>query len=382
MRAGCRAGDDLAGSFRDRYLELAPDLIGFDLAMPGGDGIELIRFLAAEGCRAPILIITGHDRRVLDAAARLGRERGLNIVETLSKPFSVETLKGALERMVGALIAQHRSAIVSTLAEDLAVALRTNELRLVYQPKVSLTTSRWTGVEALLRWQHPTRGLVPPTEFIPIAEANGLMRPLTERVIGMALDRWREWFEAGYEIGIAINLSAKDIQPDFPDRFELACAEKSVAPTMITFELTETATHDLTDLLDIATRLRLKGPRLSIDDFGTGYSSVVQLHRLPFSELKVDRVFVSELSISADARTIVRAIVDLAHALDLTVVAEGPEQPGRSRVPDRDRLRSGAGLLFLPPGRSGRPAFGVADPQPFPRRSAEARNRPESSLEA
>ncbi|HEX3882976.1 MAG TPA: response regulator [Stellaceae bacterium] len=93
-----------AGSFCQRYQELTPDLIGFDLAMPGGDGIELIRFLAAQNCRAPILIITGHDQRVLAAAARLGRERGLNIVETLSKPFSVETLKTALEHLVEAAI--------------------------------------------------------------------------------------------------------------------------------------------------------------------------------------------------------------------------------------------------------------------------------------
>ena len=93
-----------AGAFCQRYHELVPDLIGFDLAMPGGDGIELIRFLAGEGCKAPILIITGHDQRVLAAAARLGRERGLNIVETLSKPFSVETLKTALEHLVEAAV--------------------------------------------------------------------------------------------------------------------------------------------------------------------------------------------------------------------------------------------------------------------------------------
>ncbi len=93
-----------AGSFCQRYNEMVPDIIGFDLAMPGGDGIELIRFLAAQNCRAPILIITGHDQRVLAAAARLGRERGLNIVETLSKPFSVETLKGALEHLVEAAV--------------------------------------------------------------------------------------------------------------------------------------------------------------------------------------------------------------------------------------------------------------------------------------
>ncbi len=98
-----------AAAFRERYRERAPDLVGFDLAMPGGDGIELIRFLAAEGCRAPILIITGYDRRVLAAAARLGRERGLNIVETLSKPFSVETLQAALRRMSEAAFAVGRS---------------------------------------------------------------------------------------------------------------------------------------------------------------------------------------------------------------------------------------------------------------------------------
>ena len=216
---------------------------------------------------------------------------------------------------------------MTSLADDLAAALETDQLRLVFQPKVSLATSRWTGVEALLRWQHPVRGFVPPTQFIPVAEAAGMMRPLTDRVIQMALDRWREWACAGHEVGIAINLSAKDIEPDFPDRLEAACADGGVPPTMITLELTETATHDVTDLLDIATRLRLKGPRLSIDDFGTGYSSVVQLHRLPFCELKIDRLFVSELSSSVEARTIVRAVTDLAHALGLIVVAEGPEYP-------------------------------------------------------
>jgi EAL domain-containing protein (putative c-di-GMP-specific phosphodiesterase class I) len=214
---------------------------------------------------------------------------------------------------------------MNSLAADLAGALDTGQLFLVYQPKVSLATGQWSGVEALLRWQHPERGMVPPNHFIPIAESSGLMRPLTDRVIDMALDRWCEWNRAGLGIKIAINLSAKDIEPDFPDRFERTCVAKGVSPESIVFELTETATHDVTDLLDIATRLRVKGTRLSIDDFGTGYSSVVQLHRLPFSELKIDRLFVSELESSTEARTIVRAIVDLAHALDLTVVAEGTE---------------------------------------------------------
>jgi EAL domain-containing protein (putative c-di-GMP-specific phosphodiesterase class I) len=214
---------------------------------------------------------------------------------------------------------------MSALADDLRRALLGNEFFLVYQPKVSLTSGRWTGVEALLRWRHPELGLVPPGQFIPFAEAEGLMQPLTARVIAMALERCAVWQRAGFDIAIAINLSARDIEPGFPDGFESACSAATVAPRRIAFELTETATHNLIDLLDVATRLRLKGTRLSIDDFGTGYSSVVQLHRLPFSEVKIDRIFVSELESSTEARTIVRAIVDLAHALGLGVIAEGPE---------------------------------------------------------
>ncbi len=214
------------------------------------------------------------------------------------------------------------------LADDLRRALDGDELFLVYQPKVALSSGRWTGVEALLRWRHAGRGMVPPNLFIPVAEASGLMRPLTARVLDMALAQGAAWSRAGLDVPIAVNLSARDIEPGFPDQFERACAERKAAPTQFTFELTETATHDLIDLLDVATRLRLKGTRLSIDDFGTGYSSVVQLHRLPFCELKIDRLFVSELESSAEARTIVRAITDLAHALGLVVVAEGPENGG------------------------------------------------------
>ncbi|HVC53914.1 MAG TPA: EAL domain-containing protein [Stellaceae bacterium] len=238
---------------------------------------------------------------------------------------------------------------MKSLADDLGRALVGDELFLVYQPKVSLGSGRWSGAEALLRWRHPERGLVPPNLFIPVAEESGLMRKLTERVIAMALDRWAEWHTAGRDIAVAINLSAKDIETDLPDRFERACAAKSVVAERITFELTETATHDVTDLLDIATRLRLKGPRLSIDDFGTGYSSVVQLHRLPFSELKIDRLFVAELEASAEARTIVRAIVDLAHALNLTTVAEGVERDGEHRFLAEIGCDEAQGFLFSRP---------------------------------
>lgn len=238
---------------------------------------------------------------------------------------------------------------MTDLADDLGRALGGDELFLVYQPKLALASERWSGVEALLRWRHPVRGLVPPNLFIPLAEEGGLMRPLTERVIDMALDRWGEWHRAGLDVSIAINLSAKDIEPDLPDRFERACAAKSVIPGKITFELTETATHDVTDLLDIATRLRLKGPLLSIDDFGTGYSSVVQLHRLPFCELKIDRLFVSELETSPEARTIVRAITDLAHALDLTTVAEGVETAPQQRFLADIGCDEAQGFLFSRP---------------------------------
>ena len=210
---------------------------------------------------------------------------------------------------------------------ELARAIANEELRLEYQPKVNLASGAVTGVEALVRWEHPTRGRLGPDTFIPLAEQSDQIGALTRWVMRTAVAQWRSWREIALEISIAVNFSARNLDEiDTPDVLERLCRSVDVPCTQFVIEITETATaSDEIKMMDIATRLRLKGFRISIDDFGTGYSSLVQLQRLPFSEMKIDKSFVIQCVTSRESLVIVKSIIDLAHNLNLKVVAEGVE---------------------------------------------------------
>ena len=195
-----------------------------------------------------------------------------------------------------------------------------------YQPKVELKSGVTAGFEALVRWQHPDRGIVPPDAFISVAEECGLIDELTTEVLDQSL----KWFSRSFprsELKLSLNISAVslvDIQ--MADRLFDICSRYSVAPGRVVLELTETsAMVDPTLSLDLMTRFRLKDFHLSLDDFGTGYSSMVQLVRLPFSEIKVDKSFVVNAKQSSESRTVIKSIVDLGHSLGLEVTAEGVE---------------------------------------------------------
>jgi EAL domain-containing protein (putative c-di-GMP-specific phosphodiesterase class I) len=212
------------------------------------------------------------------------------------------------------------------MAECLATALRAGELEIAYQPKINLRSGDMVAVEALARWRHPRLGAVPPSEFIPLAEKRGLIDPLTRWMIGKAADDWNAWRKVGLEANLAVNISALSLgERDFPDIVARLCRDHGLPCGALTIELTEGATLGVIELLDALTRFRIKGMNLSLDDFGTGYSSLSQLRQLPFSELKIDRSFVTHADTSRDCRVIVKAVIDLAHNLDLAVVAEGVE---------------------------------------------------------
>jgi EAL domain-containing protein (putative c-di-GMP-specific phosphodiesterase class I) len=210
---------------------------------------------------------------------------------------------------------------------ELARAIANDELRLDYQPKVDVTSGAVLGVEALVRWQHPMRGRLGPDSFIPLAEQSDQIGELTRWVMRTAVAQWRRWHEVGLDISIAVNFSGRNLNEiEFPDILERLCRNLDVACGQFVIEITETATaSDEVKMMDIATRLRLKGFRISIDDFGTGYSSLVQLQRLPFSEMKIDKSFVIQCVASRESLVIVKSIIDLAHNLNLKVVAEGVE---------------------------------------------------------
>ena len=207
-------------------------------------------------------------------------------------------------------------------------ALSSGALKLRYQPKIRLRDGCLTSVEALVRWQDPHFGKVPPQEFVALAERNGLIGQLTEWGLGTALRQWRSWRDEGVDTRIAFNISAMSLkQLDFPDLVESMCRDAGVPTSQLVVELTEGSTQPLVTLMDTLTRFRIKGIGLAIDDFGTGYSSLMQLHQLPFTEVKIDRSFIIDAARSRDSRLIVKTIVELSHGLGLTVTAEGVEKP-------------------------------------------------------
>ncbi|HCW47001.1 MAG TPA: hypothetical protein DGH25_06365, partial [Erwiniaceae bacterium] len=214
------------------------------------------------------------------------------------------------------------------LVNDLWLALERDELRLFYQPKYTAPSGPIVGFEALLRWQHPQRGLLSPDVFLPLAEKSGLIIHVGNWVIHEACRQLRSWHLQGHENwSVAVNLSALQFeQNSLVETVVTALEQHHIPPHLLTLEVTETtAMRDPDESVRILTALTDLGVRASIDDFGTGYSSLLYLKRLPASELKIDRAFVNELRENSGDATIVSAIVALAQSLNLKVVAEGVE---------------------------------------------------------
>ena len=212
-------------------------------------------------------------------------------------------------------------------------ALAERRLRMVYQPKIALSDGSLKRVEALVRWDDPELGSVPPGQFIPLAEQHGLIGELTEWGLGRVLRQWLEWRDSGLDTCIAFNISALSLeQLDFPDLVERMCRAFDVPADRLVLELTEGATQPLIKLMDTLTRFRIKGIGLALDDFGTGYSSLLQLRQLPFTSVKIDRAFVSGLDDSRDCAVIVEKMIELAHGLGLTATAEGVETVEQLRL--------------------------------------------------
>ena len=214
------------------------------------------------------------------------------------------------------------------IERDLRRALDDQEFLLHYQPKCSLATAEVVGVEALVRWAHPTKGLVSPAEFIPVCEETGLILPLGEWVLfeaGRQARRWRE--RNGLNLAVSVNLSARQlVRPDLVSRVAAMLESTGADPADLCLEITEgTLLVDLSSAVRHLGELRSLGVRISIDDFGTGYSSLSYLRTLPLDELKIDRSFVTPVADDPSAAAIVASVVSLGHALGLLVVAEGVE---------------------------------------------------------
>lgn len=322
----CRATTSPA-EFFDAVDRWGPTHIAVDLIMPEMDGVEVLRRLAEQRCEALVAITSGVGSRVLDAARRTAAESGLRIVGVLGKPFSMEDVRGFLASRADA--APRRRVPVKDRAEpteeELRSALDHDELVLAFQPKVRCADGALAGFEALVRWNHAGT-IIYPDAFIPLAERTGLIDELTEVVLRGSV-RWLAESFPSTDLAMSVNISARSLSAhELGDRVFEECRAAGLDPARLILEVTESsAMEDPHRSLELLTRLRVRGFHLSIDDFGTGFSSMVQLVRLPFSEVKVDKSFVMELGRSQESRAVVKSIVGLAESLGLRSTAEGVE---------------------------------------------------------
>lgn len=306
-------------------------LMILDLNMPGMDGIEVMRQLAKMPSPPALILISGHNVGVLHSAEKLGAVHNLKIIASFNKPISLVKFQQLIQSYFSDSRRKPKTKKNnpnrSFSGEELYDAIRSEQLTLCYQPQIDIASEKIIGCEALVRWQHPVKGLIYPDEFITMAEQHGWIGELTEWVIREAVEQELRWKNSGYSIPISINISADNITTlSLPEQISQLLAIKKLNPTMLTLEVTESALMgELATSLDILTRLRLKGIGLSIDDFGTGYSSLSMLHKVPFSELKIDRSFVSSMLADEEARAIVKTCIMLGHELKMRVVAEGVE---------------------------------------------------------
>lgn len=307
-----------ADDFRSRVLSWEPTVIVLDLSMPDMDGDQVIAWLAKRGCKGHILIVSALEMTRLREAEARGRSLGLNMVGVLQKSLPVERIRDVFLEIYDA-------ADVLSI-QDISKALINREIRLVYQPQIDLRSGAVVGFEALARWDHPKRGPVPPATFIPLLEGNEIMNDFTSQVLGMALDDMRLW-NGATGARVSINASTANCGCMWIDEMVRSqCIDKGIDIQRITIEITERAA--MTEASrddDYLARLNEMGARVSIDDFGTGYSSLSKLHQLPFSELKIDKSFITHKDSDHKNGILARAMIDLAHNLNKKVVAEGVE---------------------------------------------------------
>jgi EAL domain-containing protein (putative c-di-GMP-specific phosphodiesterase class I) len=335
---------------------LTPDtsLVLLDLMMPDMDGIELLRLLGERKCKAGIVLMSGIGKRTLESAGQLAQILGLTVVGSLQKPFRLTEVEEMLARTAepATLPIAEPCAPQITQNEELRSALERNEFVLHYQPQIEIATGRVNGVEALVRWQHPERGLIFPDDFIGRMEELGFIDELGWVVVNRGMSEVGQFANGdGKALMLSVNESVHSLHDlKFPDIFASLAEKHGISVGNVTIEITESGLiKELSRTLDILTRLRMKQVKLSIDDFGTGYAMMQQLKNIPATELKIDKSFVQGTSGNDRDRIMVQKTIEIGHELGMKVVGEGVETEEQLDFLRSNGCDSAQGYLFSRP---------------------------------
>jgi EAL domain-containing protein (putative c-di-GMP-specific phosphodiesterase class I)/ActR/RegA family two-component response regulator len=298
-----------------------------DLALPGMDGLELIRTLAGMKCRARLIVIGAQPNNLMFSVETMAQAYGFDLLGAVSKPVTAARLESLLENYAPPARAHDRAKGPSFTFSEVGIGLQARQFEPFFQPKIELETGQVKGLEAFARWRHPEHGVLGPSSFIEALEQNSRIDFLDWSMIEKSVERCRQFHDQGIPISISINLAAETLaHPAFMQQIAACVGRHRIMPDYITFEMPESSVLS-TDpsFVERLVRLRMAGFGLAIDDYGTGRSNLQLLARIPFSELKIDRSFVDGASKKRALGTVLSSCLGLARSLDRMSVAVGVE---------------------------------------------------------
>ncbi|HEU0188589.1 MAG TPA: EAL domain-containing response regulator [Gallionella sp.] len=309
--------------------EPALDIVMSDLDMPEMDGMEFIRHLAKLHPGISVCIMSSMDSALITSVEKMAKSYGHRLLGAMEKPLFLDQLKNmiALHQQAQKKTVRTTASAASFSLEEVLQAVRDKQIEPFLQPKVMLSNGRLIGAESLARWVHPEQGVIAPYAFIPLLEQSGNMEEITFLMLEKTACACRLLQDEGHKLAISVNLSLSSLSDTtLAERVTRTVRRAGVDPHHIILEVTESAAMtDVAPALENLARLRMHGFGLSIDDYGTGFSSMQQLTRVPFSELKIDRSFVTDCATNHSLRVIVESSIDMARKLHVKSVAEGVE---------------------------------------------------------